>query len=334
MSKKMSITDIAKIAGVSVSTVSRSLQDSPLISTKTKELVQSIALEHNFKINTRARNLRTQKSNVVGLLCNMNHDEKQETSDQFLFSLVNSISASLHEHNHDLLLHTSPSVTAELASSYVFNQKVDGLIIFGQGKNQHKEIIKLSEMNVPFVVWGGYVDEAYTTVGSDNFQGGLLATRKLIERGCKKIIFLGPWEHDEIHYRYQGYRQALQEANLTPPVEKMKQLAFCIESGFEATQHLVESDTEFDGFVCASDTIALGAVKCLRRNKIKVPDKVAVMGFDDISFAKDWSPKLSTVHQDTLLGGKLLVEKVLDKIKGKEVKSSQMDIEIVLRESA
>lgn len=334
MSKKMSITDIAKMAGVSVSTVSRSLQDSPLISNKTKTLVKKIATENNFRINTRARNLRTQKSQVIGLLCNMNHAEKQETSDQFLFSLVNSISAALHLHDNDLLLHTAPAVTAELASSYVYNQKVDGVIIVGQGRNQHEEIIKLADTGIPFVVWGGFADEQYITVGGDNFRGGWLAADHLARTGKHNILFLGPHQHLEISHRYQGYLKALKDHGLTPPQQALERPAFCIESGYQVTEHLLSEGISFDGLVCASDTIALGAIKCLTSHGIELPKQVGVVGFDDISFAKDWSPKLTTIRQDTTLAGKLLVEKLLQKIDGNKVDSVQIDLELIVRESA
>jgi len=331
----MSIKDIAKIAEVSVSTVSRSLQDSPLISQKTKDKITKIAKKHNFAINTRASNFRKQKSHTVAMLCNLNHSEKQETSDQFLFSLVNSISKNLVQHHYDLLLHTTLNITADLASSYVHKQKVDGLIIFGQGITQHKELCKLSKTNIPFVVWGGHVDDQYTTVGGKNFQGGYIATQHLLEQQKKrKLVFLGVAEHLEIDQRQQGFLQALKEANLKPAYKSIDKPAFCIDSGYIATQHLLDAQIDFDGLFCASDTIALGAIKCLLHNKIAIPKKVAVMGYDDISIAKDWSPTLTTIHQDTTIAGRLLVEKVLAKIEGNETHSTQIDVELIKRESA
>lgn len=335
MAKKLTITDIAELAGVSVSTVSRSLQDSPKISKRTKDKVQKIAERHNFRINLRARNFRTQKSHVVGVLTNLNHSEKQAVSDQFLFSLINSISANLLVNHYDLLLHTAQELTADLASSYVYNQKVDGIIIIGQGKNQHQEITKLSQKDIPFVVWGGYTDELYTTVGSDNFKGTYKATKHLIEVSQKrKLVFLGAPEHHEIKQRYAGFTKALEDCKMKPAIDEADPTAFCIESGYQATRDLFESRTKFDGLICASDTIALGSINFLSSQGVSIPKDVSVIGYDDISISKDWSPRLTTILQDTDLGGKLLVEKVLAKIDGKSPKSTQMDGPLIVRDSA
>jgi len=335
MTKKLSIKDIARIAEVSVSTVSRSLGDSPLISQKTKDRINAIAQEHNFSINTRARNFRTQKSHIIGLLSNMNHAEKQETSDQFLFSLTNSIAANLLVHKYDLLLHTTREITAKNAAEYIHNRRVDGLIIFGQGHNQHKEITKLSEMDVPFVVWGGHVGNSYTTVGGNNFQGAYTATEHLIKKqNKKKIMFLGVPKHLEIQQRFDGFQKALDENGLSIACNLTDKTAFCVDSGYAAVQRLIDADVDFDGLVCASDTIALGAINCLKKHDISIPSQVAVTGFDDISIAKDWSPSLTTIHQDVEQGGKLLVDKILAKIDGENVDSKQLDVDLIRRESA
>lgn len=335
MTNKITIKDLAKLANVSVSTVSRSLQDHPKISEETKSRVRKIARENNFKINHRARNFRTQKCNVVGVLANLDHSEKQAASDQFLFSLINSISTNLKECQYDLLLHTSQSLTAVEASSYVENQKVDGIIIIGQGKNPHSEILKLTKMNVPFVVWGGYTEEEYTTVGSDNLEGTYLSTQHLInDSGKSNLVFLGNPDHHEIKLRYQGFCNAVRDLKANSVMDVADPAGFNIESGYNEVKTLLEKGVVFDGLVCASDSIALGALNCLKDHSVKVPEQVAVIGYDDISIAKYWSPSLTTMVQDTDLGGQLLVKKILAKINGEAVQSSQLPVTLIRRESS
>ena len=330
--KLMTLSDISKIAGVSESTVSRALNGSKLVSAKTRARVQAIADENNFRINAAARNLRLQNTKTVAVIILISSGNDQSVSDPFMLSLVGSIAEALGNKGYDMLLSTTRTAPQDWQRHYFDTRKADGLIIIGQGE-EDSQLNVLVDSTHPFVTWGS-TSKNYTGVGSDNHKGGYLATRHLIEQGCKHIGFFGKAHHIEIHERWQGYKQALEENRDTPLIDTTLDVPFTAQAGYDVTKQLLSDNSfPYDGAVAASDMIAIGIIKALKESAINVPNDVAVVGFDDITLASMYHPSLTTVRQDTVHGGEMLVEKLLAKLEGKEVQSEMLPTQLVIRQS-
>ncbi|ROQ18318.1 LacI family transcriptional regulator [Marinimicrobium koreense] len=329
----VSIADIARRAGVSESTVSRALNNNPAVNIKTREKVQALAREMNYKVNTGARNLRLQRSHTIALVINAESVDGQTFSDPFMMDMIGAIADELNEHQYSLLFSSNAVSPEDWHAHLLGSRRADGIIVIGQGRDD-APLRQLQKEGDAIVVWGAREPEAnYCIVGSDNYMGGQLASRHLIGRGCRRMLFLGDVAHPEIQGRFQGYFDALTEAGLSSQ-EHHVQAAFSIESGYQHVVDLLEEGLDFDGIFAASDNIAMGAIKALQEKGIRVPDDVAVVGFDDIPIAPYFNPPLTTVRQDIHRGGKLLVQKVMALVKGQPVTSEVLKTELVVRASS
>ncbi len=328
----VSIADIARRAGVAESTVSRALNNNPIINADTRARIQAIAREMNYKINTGARNLRLQRSHAIALVINAEVRDGQKFSDPFMMDMIGAIADELQLHNYSLLF-SSPAMASDDWHSQLLGSRLsDGIIVIGSGRND-TPLRKLHEAGDPLVVWGARAPDAnYCMIGSDNYLGGQQAARHLLGRGCKRLVFLGDIAHPEINNRFLGYFEALREAGLEAQ-ERHIQAAFSIESGYQHTVELLQKGLDFDGIFAASDNIAMGAIKAIQDKGYSVPKDVSVVGFDDIPMAPFFSPPLTTIRQDIHKGGQLLVQKILAQVNGENADSEMLRTTLVVRES-
>ncbi|WP_420429745.1 LacI family DNA-binding transcriptional regulator [Kordiimonas sp.] len=333
-SKNLTMADIAHLAGVSEATVSRALKNSELINKETRARIQSIAREHNYKVNTAARNFRTQKTHTLAVVLLVDKEWGHEVSDAFLMVLLGSIADEAAHHGYDLLLSTNPHDIDDLADYYIDSKRADGLIIIGQGRNDPR-LDRLAASGTPFIVWGAEMPEhEYMTVGSDNRTGGYEATSLLIRNGRKRIAFMGDARHPEMEHRLDGYCDALRAAGIPFDADLVIPTDFSRSDGYMKTDHIILDPTfKCDAIFAVSDNIVLGVVKRLSEARVAVPDDIAIVGFDDNPLAVFATPGITTVRQDIRLGGKLLVRNLLDIIGGKAVEHTAMPIELVVRQS-
>jgi DNA-binding LacI/PurR family transcriptional regulator len=219
--------------------------------------------------------------------------------------------------------------------------KYDGTVFIGQSQ-YHAGLNKLAEAGRAFVVWGVEAEnQSYCSIGSDNFQGGYRATSHLIRLGRRRIVFLGQapaiaTAHTIVSQsavRLAGCRAALQAAGLPLDPAMVQAAIGSSEAGADAVDNLIERDIDFDGIVAVSDVIAIGAVRALQQRGRAVPQDVSVIGYDDSDIASYAQPRLTTVRQDTLKAGSLLVSKLLRLMDGHGVTSERLPTEIVIRDS-
>ncbi|WP_262690624.1 LacI family DNA-binding transcriptional regulator [Kordiimonas aestuarii] len=333
-SKNLTMADIAELAGVSEATVSRALKNSELINKETRARIQAIAREHNYKINTAARNFRTQKTHTIAVVLLVDKEWGHEVSDAFLMVLLGSIADEAAHHGYDLLLSTNPHDIDDLADYYIDSKRADGLIIIGQGRNDPR-LDRLAESGRPFIVWGAEMPEHdYLTVGSDNRTGAFEAVSLLVRNGRKRIAFMGDARHPEMEHRLDGYCDALRAAGIPFDANLVIPTDFSRSDGYMKTGHVILDPTfKCDAIFAVSDNIVLGVMKRLSEADVKVPEEVAIVGFDDNPLAVFATPGITTVRQDIRLGGKLLVRNLLDIIRGKTVDHVAMPVELVVRES-
>jgi DNA-binding LacI/PurR family transcriptional regulator len=333
MSKVRTIKDLADLAGVTAGTVSRALAGSELISAKTRERIQALADEHGFRPNVMARNLRTQRTGAIGVVIPLGHETGQHISDPFFITMLGLIADALTERGYDLLLSRVVPTDAQWLDRYIGSGRVDGVIVIGQS-NQAEALDKVAAHYRPLVVWGGHVDgQLHCSVGSDNAAGGMLATRHLIERGCRRIAFLGDPGALEIGQRLDGCRAALAAAGL--PAPSVVPITLVADRAYpEIAAFLERSTTPPDGIFAASDVIAMTALRALSEAGLKVPGTVRLVGYDGLAFSEQTVPPLSSVRQDLAAGATLLVDKLLRRIAGEEAPYVMMAPELLVRASS
>lgn len=334
---KPTSVDIAHLAGVSQPTVSRALRDSPLVSLETRQRVQKIARELNYKVDVNARNLRSQRTNTLALLLFEDKGESERFINPFFLSMLGSITRAAANHGYDLLV-SFQQLSDDWNAEYEDANKADGIIFLGYGDytTYIQRISKLDREGAHFVTWGPVIEnQPGLFVGCDNEQGGYLAAKHLIDNGHTKIAFLGDASKDypEFRDRYAGYGRAHSETNLSIDPGLRFNAFFSEESGYAAANELLASGKEFSAIACASDLIAIGAIKALRQAGKRVPNDIAIVGFDDIPTAEHLAPALTTIRQDTFAAGKALVDSVLSLIDNKSISSSLLKADLIVRDS-
>ena len=332
--KRLQMADIARLAGVSVSTVSRALNGSTLINAETRQRIEQLARSLNYSINLSAQNLRLQKNQTVAVVVPYDAQSRQHISDPFFLSIVGSIADALTDRGYDMLLSRVDAEALDSAASLYDSGKAIGIVIIGQWRH-HDQLNELAARKVPVVVWGGQLpQQLYCSVGGDNVGGGLLATRHLLHQGRKRIVFLGDAQLPEVQLRRQGYVQALQEAGVAVDARLELPVPFEIVAAREALDRLCASRTRFDGVVACSDLLALQAVQAVRVAGRDVPRDVAVVGYDDMPVATYSDPPLTTVHQPVGLAGAELVDALLAMLRGERAAPRTLPVHLVVRDSA
>lgn len=328
------ITDLARLAGVSPGTVSRALADSQLISKSTRERIQAIAREHDFRPNVMARNLRIKRAGAIGVLIPLGHEAAQHISDPFFMSLIGCLADALTERGHDLLLSRVIPTNPDWLINIVDSGRVDGVILIGQS-DQSAVIDRVAERYLPLVAWGANLaGQKHCSVGTDNRKGGELAARHLIERGSRRFAFLGDPVAPEISERLAGVRQALAAAGLGDALEILPAHLTAETAHPAISQWLSQARTLPDGIIAASDVIALSTLRALAERGSLVPGSVRVIGYDDLPLANQTTPPLTTVRQDLVAGAAHLVDLLFRRIGGEKTASVVLEPQLIVRGSS
>ncbi|GMV28175.1 MAG: LacI family transcriptional regulator [Rhodanobacteraceae bacterium] len=330
--------DIAYRAGVSQATVSRALRGSPLVSEETRRRVQAIAKELSYTVDKHASGLRRQRATTLALLLFEDPTSDDSLINPFFLSMLGSITRAAARQGYDLLVSFQQS-SEDWHADYQDCHKADGLILLGYGDYlvSRGRLERLVEQGTHFVRWGAVVaGQPGISIGCDNRQGGAAATSHLLAQGRRRIGFLGTASPHcpEFFDRYAGHCAALQEAGVTVDARLQVDAADSTELvGHAAMRELLARDAGIDAVFAASDLLAIGALRALAEAERRVPDDVAVVGFDDIPMARLASPPLTTVLQDTKRAGELLVGTVLAQIRGETVTSHMLPATLVIRRS-
>lgn len=337
MKGKPTSFDIAHFAGVSQSTVSRALSNSPLVNKETRDKVQRIARELNYKVDKNASNLRKQKSNTIALLLFEDPTSDDSMINPFFISMLGSITRACANVGYDLLV-SFQNLDDDWHAEYEDSNKADGIILLGYGDYLAYEykLTQLENQGTHFVRWGA-PDEHHPgiAVGCDNFQGGETVTEHLLRLGHKTFAFIGDAgdEAPEFRARYEGHIAALAAASIDATASTQLDGISTEDAGYEATKQLLSNATLPDAIMCASDLIAIGVLRALRETAYRVPEDVAVVGYDNIQVSAFTTPALTTVQQNTKLAGELLVETLLKAIKKEPTEDHLMKADLVIRQS-
>jgi LacI family transcriptional regulator len=338
----MAITtkDIARMANVSQSTVSRCLNDSPMISEKTKKKVLKIAQENGFQFNAHARSLSANKTYTIGVIIPKSlfnfggeihfrswQNELIESLERMEFDVI----VSFFENRFTKQNNINRLITAK---------KVDGLIILEPALDD-ETITILETTDIPFV-FCKYIPPFYKTrdvdfVCVDQFKGGYIAADHLIKQGHQKIVSISAKQiGGEFELRTEGFKAALHDHNLSYN-EKMLFYGDCtFKSGYQVVKDYRKRLNDFTAIFAQNDLMALGAISALKEFGIKVPSDIAVIGFDDIDLCTFYQPYLTTIHQPTKEIAALTCKRLIEKLNSKEsVMKQKLEISptLVIRES-
>jgi DNA-binding LacI/PurR family transcriptional regulator len=337
MQGKPTSLDIAYLAGVSQPTVSRALRGSPMVSEETRRRIETIAQQLNYKVDKNASNLRCQHSNTLALLLFEDPTPDDSLINPFFLSMLGSITRACAQRGYDLLI-SFQQLSGNWHVDYEDSRKADGILLLGYGDylEYRERLEQLVRQGTHFVCWGAVQeDQPGLSVGCDNFRGGLEVTRHLVSMQRRSVAFLGTasGHYPEFFDRYRGYAAALSEAGLIASRALQVDAISMENSGYEAACELLARQQPFDAIVAASDLIAMGALRALQERRIDVPGTVSVVGFDDIPAASLANPPLTTVMQDTRLAGEVLVDMLLQSIRGETVPNRTLPTRLVVRRS-
>ena len=284
--------DVARLAGVNQSTVSRAFDPNSRISAKTRVRVMEAAAELGYQPNVIARSLISQRTNIVGIvMANL-------TASQFYPEVLEQFTHRLQEMGkHVLLLNTPPDSSADEVLPRVLGYQVDALIIVSLTPGN--EIIEVSNRGGrPVILFNRYItDTSASVVCCDNVQGGSLVADLFVDAGYKRIAYIaGPENNINNMLREKGFTEQLHRRGYSKPV--LEQATYSYDAGREAARRLLSRDNPPDAIFCAADIIALGAMDTARFDfGLSVPDQLSIVGFDDIPSAGWPTYNLTTIRQ-------------------------------------
>ena len=299
----ITLKNIAEIAGVSVNTVSRALNGKPDVNENTRQKILEVARKLGYVPNRSALSLKRQKTHIVGVII-------EDNANPFWAEVLKGVESAAKRHGyHVILVNTSRNYQDEVEGiQMLLERRVDGILI-APNQEKYDDLIELKRLGVPFVIMGRHIREFESLdipmVYSDEVKGGYTATKHLIERGCKRIAFIGAQSYNTASIeRCIGYKEALKEAGIEVNEDLVKTGGIEIEGGYKSVMELLENRIRFDGIFAYNDLMAFGVLKALKEVKMKVPGDVKVVGYDDIPYSSIITPSLTTVRIKKQMMGK------------------------------
>ena len=333
--RTVSIQDIAQIAGVSHSTVSRALRDSPLISDDVRTQIQRLALDMGYTPNAIAQSLQMRRTNTIGLVVT-------SIADPFLADIVKGVEEVARAAHLGVFLsasHHDPEQEIAVIESF-HRRRVDGILIESSRiSSQYAE--RLARIDVPTVLINSQAENPahqMHSVSVDDYRGARMAVEHLLGLGHRSIGYLGVGNRPRSNMRrFEGYRDALlaagafSEQTVAVPDVRDPNQGDDVSMGQSALPRVV--GTGITALFCYNDMLAIGALLACRAQGIAVPGALSVVGFDDVQLAQFVAPTLTTVHQPKVELGQLAMQKLLDLLAERPVEDAVLQPSLVVRAS-
>ncbi|MBN1565799.1 MAG: LacI family DNA-binding transcriptional regulator [Anaerolineae bacterium] len=329
--KLPTIYDIAEEAGVSYSTVSRTLSGFEFVKDSTREKVLAAVKKLGYVPNQQARSLAGGVSNLIGILV-------PGLTDDYVIQILHGIDSAVTESNYNVILYTTNRRQGKEATyaATIINGAADGLLLVAPIKVE-LYLDALREQNFPYVMIDQVdLEQRSTVVSADNHKGAYKATQYLIELGHRQIGFLtGLMQLNVAIERLEGYKAALADHKIPFRDEYIAQGDFRMQIGYQGTQELLALEHPPTAIFASNDVSALGAIDAIREHGLRVPDDISVIGFDDIPAAAVMYPKLTTVRQPLIQMGREAVLELLARLKNPdhEVRQITLATQLVIRDS-
>lgn len=327
------LKDIADKTGFSTNTVSLALRGSPRIPPQTREVIQRAAAELNYLPNAIAKSLVSRETRTIGLVIT-------DITNPALTHTAQAIEIALAERGYGTLFATSNNTLSEeiRAIDMFRSRQVDGMLIYPTSHRQLDHIRPLRRANHPVVLLVGDPDSGIDAVCVDDRRGAYKATRHLIEIGHRRIGIIDTANPLGNLEKREGYEQALTEAGIDiEPALSVDPKGHSAESGYFAMDALMSGKKPPSAVFAANDSLAIGALRWCAKNGRKVPEDVAIMGFDNIEYAEYASTPLSTVNYAVDVVTRMAVDRLMRLISAgdqlPEPRATLIDPELVIRDS-
>ncbi len=328
----VTLKDIAKEANVSVTSVSNVIHGNyKRVAPETVEKIKMIIEKNNYIPNMTARSLVNKLSKIIGVI-NRVVPEKSGNfiSDPFHSVVIDGIEKKLREKGYYLMIRTV--YNEDELFSLLRNWNMDGLILTGLFQDDFFE--KLMNAGVPFVLVDSYIDNRKVlNIGLEDCNGGYMATKYLIDKGHRHIVFASPIikHNGVVEERFKGYKQALKEADIPFESKNVYQQEITITEGI-GLGHKLSSRSDVSAIFATADILAAGIISGLNEKGKRVPDDFSVVGFDDLYISSLTAPRLTTIHQDTQEKGKMAAESLIRVIEGFPIASNNITLPVKLVE--
>lgn len=315
---KVTIKEVAKLAGVSASTVSRVISDSPKISDETKKIVNEAMEELGYFPNAIARSLVNKSTNTIAIV--MPESVENALLNPFFPQVLRGISAAAHEQNYCILLSTGNSEEEKVQSlkEIITGGRVDGVILMYSSSVADEALNLIQKLKTLAVIVGKPLNQREMLyVDNDNVDASYRVTDNLIKKGHKKIAFMsGSFRFVVFLDRLDGYAKALMENNLEFNRQYITQCEAEMEQGYEKAQKLLELPERPTALVISDDVMAIGAIKAIKEKNLRIPEDIEIVSFNNIPMAQIISPSITSVDINVFTLGYEASKLIIEKIKG------------------
>ena len=331
---QINITDIAKMANVSPSTVSRVVNNSAKgVGEKTREKILKIIQETNYKPNQVARSLVTKKSNIIGLIV-------PDISNTHFSSLVCAVEEVATEYGYNVILlncNNDPDKERQHLI-YLSDSNVAGIIYYNLDTIKNKDVIEAIKILKCKPDNFDFSNDEIKTTYLQHGEGMFDLTKYLVDMGHRQFAYIyGPKELPTFSLRYKGFIECLSKENIEFDNNMMKYCTANKEGGYSAMREFVNERKKFTCVICANDDMAFGAMKLLHERGLNVPEDISIVGFDNVAFAEITIPALTTMNNPIYEMGKRTAKILIDKINGNDKDYQNIYIpykpELVIRET-
>ena len=328
---RITIKDVAREAQVSINTVSRALNDKPDVRPETREVVLEAASRLGYQPNRLARGLRSNQTGVIGTIV-------ADIANPFFASVVKGMGEEARAAGYSLVLQDTSEVyeNEEAAIRTLQAEQVDGVLLTPVQSSQ-ESLRMLREAKLPFVLVARHFGDSETNcVVADDVAGGRLATSHLLDRGHRRIGFInGPLVNSSARERLSGYQSALDERAVGVDRGLITDGALTMEDGYDHTRHLLER-AHPTALFAFSDYVALGAMKAVQEAGLRIPEDIAVVGYDDIDFSSCLQSPLTTVRVPKREIGRQVVRILIQALKQTELAPQvvRLPVELIVRDSS
>ncbi|UGA55986.1 substrate-binding domain-containing protein [Vibrio sp. VB16] len=330
------IKDVARIAGVSTTTVSHVINKTRFVAETTQQRVNEAVKELNYAPSAVARSLKCNTTKTIGMLVT-------QSTNPFLAEVINGVESYCYRQGYTLVLCNTGGIY-EKQRDYIrmlAEKRVDGIFVMCSDLTHELQQMLDSHADIPkvFMDWGqgeSLSEQSKDKIIDNSEEGGYLATKFLIDNGHTDIVCLsGHLDKTLCIERLDGYKRALTENNITFNEANVFEGNFECDTAVETADKILAMDKKPTAIFCFNDTMALGMMSRLQQNGIRIPEDISIIGYDNIDLAEYFSPPLTTIHQPKRRVGKTAFEILLSRIKDKEHERRifEMHPELMVRES-
>ncbi len=333
--KEVTIYDIANALKVSPATVSRALNNQPSISEKMKKKIKNKAESMGYRANTFASNLRTKRTYTLGVIV-------PRLDSNFMSSTLAGIEKIANESGYNLIISQSfESAKKEIANTItMFNSRVDGLIVsLAADSIDFTHFKRFLEKKIPVLFFDRVCDKpGCVNVVIDNYKMGFAVTEHLIEQGCNRIMHIAGNRNRNVYFdRYNGYKSALEKNNIPFDPSLVVETGLSIDDGIKIAEMILDMKIKPDGIFISNDACAAGCMSTLKNNNIRIPQDIAIAGFNNDPITRLVEPKLTTVDYPGYEMGEMVAKLIIDHLNGNTnlsvTNSLVMKAELIVRDS-